>query len=260
MNQDEIQLRIIGKKGNESLVPANFDIAQIRLLFDTIEALLYPDPKSKKSRPVIAYEIREGSVVNIFKTSLQSVLALSAIFSAIEIEKGSIDRLETSSARAIETLQAYAIRNDYTIEIATSDKPDRKFVIDRNTRYERHENIMVDVEDYYYGILVDAGGKDKANIHLDTKEAGLLTIKANKDYLSEIEGNPLYRKYGARVKAKQNANTGDIDKSSLELLELIDYSPKFDEDYLKRLISRASPKWKGIDANVWLANMREGVL
>ena len=188
------------------------------------------------------------------------MLALSAIFSAIEIEKGSIDRLETSSARAIETLQAYAIRNDYTIEIATSDKPDRKFVIDRNTRYERHENIMVDVEDYYYGILVDAGGKDKANIHLDTKEAGLLTIKANKDYLSEIEGNPLYRKYGARVKAKQNAKTGDIDKSSLELLELIDYSPKFDEDYLKRLISRASPKWKGIDANVWLANMREGVL
>ena len=112
MNQDEIQLRIIGKKGNESLVPANFDIAQIRLLFDTIEALLYPDPKSKKSRPVIAYEIREGSVVNIFKTSLQSVLAVSAIFSAIEIEKGSIDRLETSSAKAIETLQAYAIRND----------------------------------------------------------------------------------------------------------------------------------------------------
>ena len=177
MQKDEIQLRIIGKNGNESLVPANFDIAQIRPLFDTVESLLYPDPKSKKSRPIIAYEMREGSVVNVFKTSLQSVLAVSAIFSAIETEKGAIDRLETNSAKAIEALQAYAIRNDYTIEISTSDKPARIFVIDRNTRYERHENIMVDVEDYYYGILVDAGGKDKANIHLDTKEAGLLTIK-----------------------------------------------------------------------------------
>lgn len=260
MQKDEIQLRIIGKNGNESLVPANFDIAQIRPLFDTVESLLYPDPKSKKSRPIIAYEMREGSVVNVFKTSLQSVLAVSAIFSAIETERGAIDRLETNSAKAIEALQAYAIRNDYTIEISTSDKPARIFVIDRNTRYERHENIMVDVEDYYYGILVDAGGKDKANIHLDTKEAGLLTIKANKDYLSEIDGNPLYRKYGARVKAKQNAITGDIDKGSLELLELIDYSPKFDENYLESLISRAAPKWIGIEADVWLANMREGML
>ena len=260
MKKDEIQLRIMGKNGNDTLAPANFDIAQIRFLFDTVEALLYPDAKSKKDRPVIAYEMKEGSVINIFKTSLQSVLALSAIFSAIEMEKGAIDRLEMNSAKAIENLQAYAIRNDYTIEISTSDKPARKFVIDRNTRYERHENIMVDVEDYYYGILVDAGGKDKANIHLDTKEAGLLTIKANKDYLSEIEGNPLYRKYGARVKAKQNAITGDIDKGSLELLELIDYNPRFDENYLESLISKAAPKWAGVVADEWLANMREGVL
>lgn len=260
MKQDEIRLTIIGKNGHEDLVPANFDIAQIRLLFDTVEALLYPDPKGKKSRPVIAYEMKEGSVVNIFKTSLQSVLAVSAIIQAIEIEKGSIDRLETNSARAIEALQAYAIRNDYTIEISTSDKPERTFVIDRNTRYERHQNIMVDVENYYYGILVDAGGKDKANIHLDTREAGMLTISADKDYLSEIEGNPLYRKYGARVKAKQNVVTGDIDKGSLKLLELIDYTPKFDVNYLESLISRAAPKWAGIEADVWLANMREGIL
>lgn len=140
------------------------------------------------------------------------------------------------------------------------DNPARKFVIDRETRYERHENIMVDVEDYYYGILVDAGGKDKANIHLDTKEYGLLTVKADREYLSEIEGNPLYRKYGVRVKAKQNILTGDIDKSSLELLELIEYSPKFDENYLDELISRAAPKWSGIEADLCLTNVREGML
>lgn len=260
MKKDEVQLKIIGKKGNENLSPANFDIAQIRFLFDTVESLLYPDAKSKKNRPDITYEMREGSVVNVFRTSLQSVLAVSAIFSAIEIDKGSIDRLEPNSAKAIETLQSYAIRNDYTIELSTSDKPSRRFVIDRETRYERHENIMVNIEEYYYGVLVDAGGKDKANIHLDTKEAGLLTIKADRNYLSDIKGNPLYRKYGARVMAKQNLLTGDIDKSSLELLELIDYSPKFDESYLDELISRAAPKWTGIEADAWLSNVRGGML
>ena len=45
----------------------------------------------------------------------------------------------------------------------------------------------------------------------------------------------------------------------MELLELIDYNPTFDETYLESLISRATPKWIGIEADVWLANMREGM-
>lgn len=100
MKQDEIQLRIAGKNGNEALVPANFDIAQIRFLFDTVESLLYPDVKSKKSRPVIAYEMKEGSVINVFKTSLQSVFAVSAILSAIEADGG----LSTDWRRTVQKL------------------------------------------------------------------------------------------------------------------------------------------------------------
>lgn len=102
MKKDEVRLKIIGKKGNKNLSPDNFDIAQIRFLFDTVESLLYPDAKSKKNRPDITY----------------------------------------------------------------------------------------------------------------------------------------------------------IDKSSLELLELIDYSPKFDESYLYELVSRAAPKWTGIEADTWLSNVR----
>lgn len=259
MSDSEIQIHIIGKNGNENLTPANFDIAQIKVLLDSVESLLYPDVKSRKSRPVISFEQKEGSVINIFKTSLQKVLAVSAILSAIEMEDYTIDRLETNSAKAIEAIQSFAVRNDYTIEIGTSDKPTRKFVIDRNTNYKRHENILVDVEAYYYGKMVDAGGKDKANIHLDTKEAGLLTIKTDKDYLAGIEGNPLYREFGVRVKAKQNILTGDIDKSTLELIKVFDYSPKFDRAYLDRLIAKAAPKWKGIDADAWLKEIRGSV-
>ncbi len=258
MTNSEIRIHIIGKNGGENLTPANFDIAQIKTLFDSVEALLYPEVKSRKNRPVIAFEQREGSVVNIFKTSLQSVLATSAILTAIETNNNSIDELEMNSAKAIEALQEFAVRNDYVIEVNTSDKPDRKFVIDKSTNYVRHENILVDVEVYYYGTLVDAGGKDKANIHLDTKEAGLLTIKADKDYISKIDSNPLYRKFGVRAKARQNALTGDIDKSALELIELLDYSPKFDRKYLDALIEKARPKWAGVNADAWLAEIRGG--
>lgn len=258
MENSEIRLRIIGRNGSEMLSPSNFDIMQIKVLFDEVEALLYPDRKKRKERGVISYEMREGSVINVFKTSLQSVLAVSAVLTAVEMEHGSLDRLETDSAQAIERLQAFAVSNNYEIEIGTSDKPNRTFRITPRTHYQRNEKILIDTEAYYYGTLTDAGGKDKANIHIDTKEAGLLIVRTNKDYLAGIEGNPLYRKFGVRVRAKQNIVTGEIDKSTLTLVQLIDYRPKFDESYLNALISKATPKWRGVDAAQWMANVRGG--
>ena len=83
MNQEEILFRITGKNGSQDLSPDNFDIAQIKVLFDSVESLLFPDVKSKKNRPIISYQMRAGSVVNVFRTSLQSVLTMSAIISAI---------------------------------------------------------------------------------------------------------------------------------------------------------------------------------
>lgn len=259
MDKNEISLRIIGKNGDESLSPANFDIGQIRFLLDEVENLLYPDKKKRKDRPTISYEMKEGSVLNVFRTSLQNVLLVSAMLGVIEQENGSIDKLEVASAQAIEDLQSFALRHNYDIEISTSDKPQRVFRITPTTHYVRRENIMVDIECYYYGTLTDAGGKDKANIHLDTKEAGSLTIRTEKEYLAGYQGNPLYKNFGVRVRTKKNILTGDIDKSTLVLVELMDYQPKFDEDYLKDLIHKATPKWRGVNADEWLAKVRGGI-
>ncbi len=149
MDRNEISLRIIGKNGDESLSPANFDIRQIRFLLDEVENLLYPDRKKRRDRPTISYEMKEGSVLNVFRTSLQSVLLVSAMLGVIEQENGSIDKLEVASAQAIENLQSFALRYNYDIEIGTSDKPQRFFRITPTTHYVRHENIMVDIECYY---------------------------------------------------------------------------------------------------------------
>ena len=260
MDRNEISLRIIGKNGGESLSPANFDIRQIRFLLDEVENLLYPDRKKRKDRPTISYEMKEGSVLNVFRTSLQSVLLVSALLGVIEQENGSIDKLEVASAQAIENLQSFALRYNYDIEIGTSDRQQRFFRITPTTHYVRHENIMVDIECYYYGTLTDAGGKDKANIHLDTKDVGSLTIRADKEYLAGYQGNPLYKNFGVRVRAKKNILTGDIDKSTLVLVELREYQPKFDEDYLMDLIHKATPKWKDINPDEWLTNIRGGLV
>lgn len=258
MSENEIIFHINGRNGNEKLTPSNFDIRQIRALFDVVEPLVYPDRKLRQTRPIISYEMKEGSVVNVFKTSLQGVLMVSSMITAIESQSGSIDMLETDSAKAIENMQDFAIRNNYDISIKTSDKPERTFAINPETHYVRHDNIMVGIESYFYGKLVDAGGKDKANIHLLTRDFGLLTIKSDKIYLADYKGNPLYRDFAVRVRAKQNIVTGDIDKSSLELIELVDYQPRYDNDYLQALITKATPKWTDVDTDKWVNEIRGG--
>ena len=57
---------------------------------------------------------------------------------------------------------------------------------------------------------------------------------------------------------KQNIETGEIDTKSLQLIELIDYQPKFDNDYLNSLIKKAKNIWKNVNPDEWLFNLRGG--
>lgn len=251
----QIEIRITGKEGNNPLTPDNYDIRDIKNMLENIEDILYPN--KKKDRPVISYNIEEGSVKNIFKTSIQAVVQFTAVASLIA-SSGSIDSLELPTAKAIENIQNQALAKNYSFEIKTSASEEIILNISPETKYIRSANLWVDAEFYFYGVLTNAGGKTRANIHLDTKEAGSLTIDAEKEFLTNIQTNLLYKEYGVRVKGKQNIETGEIDKSSLILLELIDYSPRYDEQYLNNLIEKANHKFNGIDADKWLAELRGG--
>ncbi len=129
-------------------------------------------------------------------------------------------------------------------------------MINPSTKFFRTEDIWADAEFYFYGILKDAGGKNKANIHLETQDYGYLTIETGKEFLKGREENLLYREFGVRASGKQNTETGELDTKSLELLELLDYQPKFDSDYLDSLIKKAKKSWKDVDTDEWLLNLR----
>ncbi|MBV2247879.1 MAG: hypothetical protein KUL83_11985 [Lentimicrobium sp.] len=101
-------------------------------------------------------------------------------------------------------------------------------------------------------------GRDIRDVHLDTDDYGYLAIETGQDFLMEHEDNLLYKKFGVRATGKQNLETGEIDIRSLKLIELIDYDPKFDSDYLTSLISKARKSWKGINTDDWLFNIRGG--
>lgn len=250
-----ITIRVSGSKGNLALSPDHYDIREIAQLFDTVESILFPG--SKKQRPEITYSIESGSVLHVFKTSFQTIVATTAILANV-LESGSIDKLDLPTARAIEKLQADSVSKNYEYSITTSEWRNGELRITPQTNYRRSEEIWVDAEIYLYGTLTDAGGKDKSNIHLDTKEYGLVTIASDKEYLKNYQENLLYKEYGVRVRGKQSLATGEIDLSSLKLISLQGFRPVFDESYLNNLISKASKSWAGVDVESFLSDLRGG--
>lgn len=98
----DIEIRVIGKSGNSDLTPETYDIRHIATILHNVEDLLYPN--NKKNRPIITYNIEDGSVRHIFKTSIQTVIGFSALLSQVQAQN-SIDFLELKTAKALEEIQ-----------------------------------------------------------------------------------------------------------------------------------------------------------
>lgn len=225
-------------------------------MLENAENLLFPN--DKKSRPTISYQLEAGSVKHIFKTSMQYVIGFNAVIAQVDQHR-SIDFLDLNTAKALENIQDTAARNGYSVDIRTSLEETHTLRIDTHTDFKRSEAIWAEAEFYFYGRVTNAGGKDKANIHLYTDEYGTLRINTPIPFLESYENNMLYKSLGVRALGKQHTDTGEIDTSSLMFLELVDYNPKYDEDYLNSLIEKASNEWLSIeDKDAWLREIRGG--
>lgn len=251
----DIEIRVVGMSGIQNLSPENYDIRHIATILQNVEDLLYPN--NKKDRPIITYDIQEGSVRHLFKTTIQAVIGFSAVLSQVQANE-SIDFLELKTARALENIQNLSRQKNYEFQIKTSLSDNCELIINPSTKFLRTENIWVDAELYFYGILKDAGGKSKANIHLDTQDYGYLSIETGEEFLKERQENLLYKQFGVRANGKQNVETGEIDTKTLSLIELIDYNPKFDNAYLSSLIKKAKKSWNEVNPDEWLFNLRGG--
>ncbi len=250
----DIEIRIEGRVGAQALTPALVDIEEIREVLSQVSGLLFPSEK-RSQRPLISYEIVEGSVRHKFRTVMQSVIGFGAVLTQI-YSQGQIDFLHERSAVAIESLQHLAVEKDYVVTISAHEG---LLKIDRTTHYLRNAKLWVDAEFYLYGELTNAGGKSNPNIHLDTEEFGTLRIATDKDYLRGADKNLLYKKFGLRVTGKQNMQTFEMDRNSLTFVDLFDYDREFSESYLDGLMKKAAPAWEGInDADVWLEEIRGG--
>ena len=252
-----IEIRITGSKGNLELSPDNYDIREIISILENAENLLYPG--DKRDRPTISYKIEEGSVKHILKTSIQYIIGFNAVIGQVTKIKN-IDFLDFSTAKAFENIQDIATKRNFIFSIKTSLDNTNEVKIDRTTRYYRTEAIWVDAEFYFYGKITNAGGKGKTNIHVLTNELGTVIIQTPVSFFEGLEENIIHKKpYGIRATGKQHSETGEIDTSSLKFIELVDFQPQYDEQYLRELRDRAKKSWLGsISPDNWLREIRGG--
>lgn len=167
-----------------------------------------------------------------------------------------IDFLDLNTARAFENIQDISIKKNYIFSIRTSLEGTSEVIIDKSTKYYRTEAIWADAEFYLYGKITHAGGKDKANIHVYSEEFGTVRIQTPISFLEQYDENLLYKTLGIRTTGKQHSETGEIDTSSLKFIELVDYQPKYDEQYIKALRDKAKKSWlDSIDPDNWLADL-----
>ncbi len=249
-----IEIKIDGFRGNQEISPDNYDIREIMVMLENAENLLFP--YDKKDRPVLSYKIEEGSVRHIFKTTIQFIIGFNAILGQISASQN-IDFLDQPTAKAIENFQELAIKNELNFSISTSVKESHTLSINRETKFFKTESLWIDAEFYFYGRLTNAGGKEKANIHLLTDEFGTLRIETPISFLEKYEENILYKTFGIRAIGKQHIETGEIDRSTLKFLELIDYHPGYEDEYLKSLRDKAGDSWLNeIDPDKYLNEIR----
>lgn len=255
-NKGQIEIKVSGRIGNVDINPDNFNIREIITILENVDDLLYNGDKN--NRPLISYDIQEGSVRNIFKAGIQYIVGFNAVLGLISTNH-SIDYLDLRTAKAIENLQDLAKKKDFAFDISTSVEKTNSIRIDKNTDFKRSEVIWADAEFYFYGKVTNAGGKDKANIHLLTEEYGTVRIQTPISFLEQQEENILYKYLGIRAYGKQHSKNGEIDFTNLDFIELIDYDPIFDENYLQALRTKAKKSWlSNINADVWLRQIRGG--
>jgi len=251
-----IEIKITGSKGNLELTPDSYDIREIRFVLEKVEDLIYPG--EKRNRPIITYQLENGSIRHIFKTSIQYVIGFNAVMGQVA-ESKSIDFLDISTSKAFESMQEIANKKNYEVNIQTSINNSNEIKINKDTRYYRSESLWVDAEFYFYGKITNAGGKDKANVHIYTDENKSIIIQTPISCLEKFSDNILYKTYGIRAIGKQHSETGEIDTSTLKFVELINYKTNYDEEYINSLRKLAKKSWLGkINTDKWLREIRGG--
>jgi hypothetical protein len=167
----------------------------------------------------------------------------------------SLSSIDSKRAKVIERWQAKAQKNPNRRYSVVNQSAEISFRVDSSSDFRKTEDMWVHVEKYLHGKIVDIGGKNKANVHLELEDGKSLLIAASQDLLEQEKQNRLYRPALLHVTAEENLITGEL--RNYQLLNFPDYHPSYNDDEFNLMVDRGTKVWADVpDATAWLENLR----
>jgi hypothetical protein len=135
---------------------------------------------------------------------------------------------------------------------------ERPLVIDATTDFRADDaNQWVTVERYVSGVIEALGGVHRPNGHVRLPDGSRLTVSAERKVLHDDTQNRIYKEALLRIRAKYNVLTREL--KDAELIEFVEYAPRFDPSDMERLNRRGAQAWKDVpDATAWVEELRGG--
>jgi hypothetical protein len=169
-----------------------------------------------------------------------------------------LDTLDARRREVVERWQKTARQSRGVAFRISAPALERAIVIDERSDYRADDaDQWVVVERYVRGEIQDLGGAKNANAHVRLQDGTLLRVATDRHVLKNDAHNRLYKEAMLRVKARYNVLTQEL--RDAQLIEFIEYAPRFDEADMERLTRRGALAWKDVgDAAAWVEEVRGG--
>lgn len=198
--------------------------------------------------------IEEGSLA-LVASGLLAATGLWADVAQLQ-NPGTLALLDPKRAAVIERWQKVARKNPHR-RYKLADKRNAVIVLlDATTDFRNQiEAVWMPVEKYLRGTVVDWGGKNNPNVHLDVGNGKVLKIASTQKLLADEPHNLLYKPVLLHVSAEESLKTGEL--RALNLLSFELNKPDFDEARFREMVRKGTQAWKDVPAD-WLENLRSG--
>lgn len=114
---------------------------------------------------------------------------------------------------------------------------------------------LVSVERYVRGEVVDLGGATQANAHIKLPDGKTLVVQTDRELIRSETENHLYKQVHLRIRARMDLDTGEL--SDAQLLEFVQYEPRFDQQQFAHLTANGEQAWKDVeDPSAWVRHIR----
>ncbi len=169
-----------------------------------------------------------------------------------------LDALDTKRRQVIERWQKAARQTRGLAFRITAPALGRPVIIDDRSDFRADDaDQWVVVERYVRGEIQNLGGATAPNAHVRLPDGTLLTVATDRMVLKNDSHNRLYKQAMLRVKARYNVLTHEL--RDAQLVEFIEYAPRFDEADMERLTRRGAQAWREVgDAAAWVDDIRGG--